>query len=89
MSPRPDDTTRDQLKSAVTAAMEERAKRFAEADHIRAGAEAAFWKKIDPLRQLYFGAQTDIAEVTGYTRDHILKQAKRHTDGPRGAEESQ
>ncbi|MEV3999129.1 hypothetical protein ACFYPK_32870 [Streptomyces halstedii] len=78
MSPRPAEEARTQLKREVTAAMKRREIRHKEADRIKQEADAEFWQSIDPLRNAYFGAQTDIAVITGFTRDHILKQSKRH-----------
>ncbi|HBF83360.1 MAG TPA: hypothetical protein DD420_26595 [Streptomyces sp.] len=89
MSPRPAEEARTQLRTEVTAAMQRREIRHKEADRIRREADAEFWQSIDPLRDAYYGAQTDIAAITGFTRDHILKQSKRHRiSSPRREEET-
>lgn len=64
--------------------MKKRANQSAEAERLKEAAEAEFWRSIDGLRQRYYGAQTDIAEATKYTRDHILKQVKRYTSDAEG-----
>ncbi|WP_331718424.1 hypothetical protein OH782_41615 (plasmid) [Streptomyces sp. NBC_01544] len=82
MSPRPSKDVRAELKKEVEAALRQRADRRDEADRLKEEAEAEFWRAIDVLRQRYHGAQTDIVQVTQYTRDHIAKQSKRYAADP-------
>ncbi|MFE3151194.1 hypothetical protein ACFXJ6_31750 [Streptomyces sp. NPDC059218] len=70
-----------ELEKAVKAAMKRRAELKAEADRIDKKAEADFWRTIAALRRSYHGAQTDIAHLTGFTRDHIAKRSALHA-GP-------
>ncbi|EPH46895.1 hypothetical protein STRAU_0061 [Streptomyces aurantiacus JA 4570] len=51
----------------------------AERDAKVAAAEREFWRQIAQMKTRYHGAQTDIAEALGITRDYILKRTKEHT----------
>jgi hypothetical protein len=68
---RPDGAEQN-LEAAVREAKEARDKQIAEA-------ETAFWTRIAELKGSYRGAQTDIANFLGITRDAILKAIKKHT----------
>ncbi|WP_316779621.1 hypothetical protein [Streptomyces sasae] len=67
---RPEDA-KQELEAAVTAAKQERDDAVTEADR-------KFWTRIHELKSLYRGAQTDIAELLGVTRDAVLKATKKH-----------
>ncbi|MFE2693649.1 hypothetical protein [Streptomyces mirabilis] len=71
MTPRPEDAVKS-LQEAVRAAKKER-------DDAIEAAERKYWRTIAELKGRYRGAQTDIAEVLGITRDYILKQVKKYT----------
>ncbi|MFJ2007948.1 hypothetical protein [Streptomyces chartreusis] len=60
------------LEEAVKEAKDQRDKAIAQA-------ERTYWTRIEELKGSYRGAQTDIAEILGVTRDAILKAIKKHT----------
>jgi hypothetical protein len=65
-----------QTRTAFQARMAE-AKKFRDAEHERI--EREFWQGVAAeLTNGYHGAQADTAVALGYTRDHILKQVKKH-----------
>ncbi|MEV6133127.1 hypothetical protein AB0M05_41115 [Streptomyces violaceusniger] len=85
MTPRSEDTAaskdqaRKELEKGLDAAKAKRDKVFEDTDKLRANAEADFWRTVDALLNgAYHGAKTDAVAFLGVTRDHILKQTKRH-----------
>lgn len=71
---RPDGAAQ-RLKDAVLEAKAER-------DNAIAAAESKFWIRMAELKAEYRGAQTDIADALGVTRDAVLKATKKHTHAP-------
>ncbi|MGW4784927.1 hypothetical protein [Streptomyces sp. NPDC004230] len=63
----------ESLQNEVRAARAEREEAIAQA-------ERTFWTRIAKLKASYRGAQNDIADILGVTRDAILKGIKKNTD---------
>ncbi|MEU5108201.1 hypothetical protein AB0H07_39090 [Streptomyces sp. NPDC021354] len=84
MTPRSENTAeaikaRQDLEKALEAAKAKRDKVFEDTDKRRAQAEADYWRTVDALlTDAYHGAKTDAVRLLGVTRDHILKQTKKH-----------
>ncbi|MCX4489817.1 hypothetical protein OG890_38910 [Streptomyces anulatus] len=88
MPPRPSNDRKEQLKREVEEVLAQRDERLKKINEAKEDAERDFWQRINVLRQAYFGAQTDVAAATGYTRDHILKQVTRYSERPPNGETS-
>ncbi|MFB8443602.1 hypothetical protein ACFC7A_31610 [Streptomyces niveus] len=85
MTPRSDKTStdrataREELAKKLTTAKNKREKIIADLDARRAAADAEYWKSVGSIISTsYRGAQTDATQILGFTRDHILKQTKKH-----------
>lgn len=81
MTPRSDDIAkaREELKKTLAAAKAKRDKVFEDTEKLREAADAEMWKTVGAqLDGAYHGARTDAVNVLGWTRDHILKQTKKH-----------
>ncbi|MET8809718.1 hypothetical protein [Streptomyces sp. NPDC004546] len=65
----------ERLATAVREAARERDEAICEA-------QKKFWNRMAELKNSYRGAQTDIADVLGVTRDAILKGIKNNVEGP-------
>lgn len=62
-------------EETLAAAVREAAR---ERDDAIGDAQRKFWRRIAELKNSYRGAQTDIADALGVTRDAILKGVKTH-----------
>ncbi|MFI0743417.1 hypothetical protein ACH4PU_35915 [Streptomyces sp. NPDC021100] len=82
--PRPSEereAARRALVERLKKARAERDKALEAAQKAIEEAEQKFWRAVGSEVKSYHGAQGDTAEFLDYTRDHVLKQVKKHQGG--------
>lgn len=76
--PRPGKEARAAARARITALKQTRDQAHDDAEQAKAAADEVMWQGIAAEINQGNALQTDAAEATGFSRDHILKRTKRH-----------
>ncbi|MFF9733695.1 hypothetical protein ACF1GX_30250 [Streptomyces albidoflavus] len=76
MTPRPDAQTRETAKARVAGLKQTRDQAHETADQAKVAADEAMWQAIAAELDAGTVLQRDVAETTGFSRDHILRRTK-------------
>ncbi|MGP9023211.1 hypothetical protein ACT1U9_33005 (plasmid) [Streptomyces sp. BR1] len=78
---KPDEETRTAAKSRIAELKATRDKAHEEAEKAKTAADEAMWQDIAAELDAKTALQLDVVEVTGFSRDHVLKRTKPYRQG--------
>ncbi|WP_030965632.1 hypothetical protein [Streptomyces sp. NRRL S-378] len=78
MTPRPTDETRAAGRTRIAELKKARDRAHEEAEKAKSAADEQMWKDIAAELDGGEVLQRDVAEATGFSRDHVLKRTKQY-----------
>ena len=78
MAPKPDPNARSEAKQRVSELKQKRDQAHETADEAKRRADKMMWEAIAQELDAKQLLQRDVAEVTGFTRDHVLRRTKKY-----------